>query len=138
MFERLSPTQREIVNCPDNRIVVKACPGSGKTFSVTARPARLLNNNELNKHQGISAISFTHTVCDEIRKGIQKFGKTHFGLMDESRTDQNEKQWVHGYHYVRDLVHGKYLINKGAYRKGLALIERGYHKMQDLRKRKKE
>lgn len=74
MFERLSPSQREIVNCPDSRIVVKACPGSGKTFSVTARLARLLIHNELNRHQGVAAISFTHTACDEIRKGIQKFG----------------------------------------------------------------
>ena len=61
MLEKLSPSQREIVNCPDRRIVVKACPGSGKTFSVTARLAKLLCNNELNKHQGIAAISFTHT-----------------------------------------------------------------------------
>jgi len=74
MFERLSPTQREIVDCPGRRIVVKACPGSGKTFSVTARLARLLCNNQLNKHQGIAAISFTHTACDEIKNGIQKFG----------------------------------------------------------------
>lgn len=74
MFEKLSSSQRDIVNCPDGRIVVKACPGSGKTFSVTARFARLLINNELNKHQGIAAISFTHTACNEIRNGIQKFG----------------------------------------------------------------
>lgn len=74
MLEKLSPSQREIVNCPDRRIVVKACPGSGKTFSVTARLAKLLCNNELNKHQGIAAISFTHTACDEIRNGIKMFG----------------------------------------------------------------
>jgi hypothetical protein len=61
----------------------------------------------------------------------RKFGETHFGLMDESRTDQNEKPWIHGYYYVRDLAHGKYLINKGAYKKGFSLIERGYHKMQE-------
>jgi len=61
----------------------------------------------------------------------RKFGEIHFGLMDESRTDQNEKPWVHGYYYVRDLVHGKYLINKGAHKKGFSLIERGYHKMQE-------
>ena len=74
MFEKLSARQREIVSCPDGRIVVKACPGSGKTFSVTARLARLLSNNELNKHQGIATLSFTHTACDEIKNGIQKFG----------------------------------------------------------------
>ncbi|RGV56399.1 ATP-dependent helicase [Bacteroides intestinalis] len=78
MFERLSIAQRTIVDCPDRRIVVKACPGSGKTFSVTARLARLLSNNELNKHQGVAAISFTHTACDEIRGGIQKFGVSSF------------------------------------------------------------
>lgn len=74
MFEKLSSTQREIVDCSDHRIVVKACPGSGKTFSVTARLAKLLCSNQLNRHQGIAAISFTHTACDEIKNGIQKFG----------------------------------------------------------------
>jgi len=79
MFERLSDSQRQIVDCPDKRIVVKACPGSGKTFSVTARFARLLSDNNLNRHQGIAIISFTNTACEEIRKNLPKFGVANIG-----------------------------------------------------------
>ena len=80
MFEKLSDKQREIVDSADKRIVVKACPGSGKTFSVTARLAKLIQDNKLNRHQGIATLSFTNTACDEIRKGI----KVNFGIEDIS------------------------------------------------------
>lgn len=73
MFEKLSSEQKKVVNCLEPRIIVKACPGSGKTFSVTARLAKLIENNKLNRHQGIAAISFTNGACDEIQKGIKKF-----------------------------------------------------------------
>jgi superfamily I DNA/RNA helicase len=79
MFDKLSPSQLNIVSCSDKRIVVKACPGSGKTFSVSARFARLLNDNDLNRHQGIAAISFTNTACEEIRNNLQKFGVNKIG-----------------------------------------------------------
>jgi len=79
MFDKLSPIQLDIVNCSDKRIVVKACPGSGKTFSLSARLLRLLNDNDLNKHQGIAAISFTNTACEEIRNNIEKFGVKKIG-----------------------------------------------------------
>ncbi len=80
MFDRLSEKQRNIVDCEDNRIVVKACPGSGKTFSVTARLAKLIKNNSLDRHQGIATLSFTNTACEEIRKSI----KDNFGIEDVS------------------------------------------------------
>ncbi|MFW5872317.1 MAG: UvrD-helicase domain-containing protein, partial [bacterium] len=53
----LSEKQKEIVKAKGN-VVVNACPGSGKTFSVAARIAHLLKKNEF-YHQGIAAISFT-------------------------------------------------------------------------------
>lgn len=73
MFKSLSQRQREIVDCPDRRIAVKACPGSGKTFSVTARLAKLLHEDNLGRHQGVAVISFTNTACEEIRKSLPKF-----------------------------------------------------------------
>jgi len=79
MFDKLSPSQQNIVNCPDKRIVVKACPGSGKTYSVSACFERLLNDNDLNRHQGIAAISFTNTACEEIRNNLEKFGTKKIG-----------------------------------------------------------
>jgi DNA helicase II / ATP-dependent DNA helicase PcrA len=80
MFSKLSYSQKRIVVCNEPRIIVKACPGSGKTYSVTARLARLLKCNRLSKHQGIAALSFTNTACDEIRKGLKEnFGINDFG-----------------------------------------------------------
>lgn len=78
MFEKLSVSQLVIVNCDAPRIVVKACPGSGKTFSVTARLAKLINEKTLGSHQGIAALSFTNTACDEIRKGL----KSEYGISE--------------------------------------------------------
>ena len=70
MFEKLSDSQRRVVECDAARIVVKACPGSGKTYSVTARLAKLLTSGAHNKHQGIATLSFTNIACEEIRKGL--------------------------------------------------------------------
>ena len=68
----LSAQQQAVVDCNEPRIVVKACPGSGKTFSVAARMARLLRENNLSRHQGIAAISFTNTACDVIKKELKE------------------------------------------------------------------
>jgi hypothetical protein len=39
MFDILSDTQRKIVFEKEGKFVVRACPGSGKTYSVAARLA---------------------------------------------------------------------------------------------------
>lgn len=57
MDVQLSAQQQAVVDCTEPRIVVKACPGSGKTFSVAARMAKLLQENNLSRHQGIAALS---------------------------------------------------------------------------------
>jgi len=72
MFNKLSFSQKRIVVCNEPRIVIKACPGSGKTFSVTARLARLLKCNNLNKHEGIAALSFTNTAANEIKNSLKE------------------------------------------------------------------
>ena len=71
-IKRLTYRQKRIVVCNEPRIIVKACPGSGKTFSVTARLARILKKNKLNRHQGIAVLSFTNTACNEIKMGLQE------------------------------------------------------------------
>ena len=43
--------------------VVRACPGSGKTFSVAARFHRLLSDWE-QANQAIKAVSFTNVALD--------------------------------------------------------------------------
>ena len=64
----LSPKQQEIVDATGN-VVINACPGSGKTFSVAARISHLLKNKSFH-HQGIAAISFTNTAWKEIEKKL--------------------------------------------------------------------
>ena len=65
----LSPKQQRIVDATGN-VVINACPGSGKTFSVAARISHLLKNRSFH-HQGIAAISFTNTAWQEIEKKLR-------------------------------------------------------------------
>ncbi|MGV8946619.1 MAG: UvrD-helicase domain-containing protein [Lutibacter sp.] len=67
MFETLSEKQREIVFNKAGKFVVRACPGSGKTFCVSSRLARLISgwNKE---YEGIAAVSFTNVAWQEIEK----------------------------------------------------------------------
>lgn len=88
MFSSLSQKQKEIVDCQESRIVVKACPGSGKTYSVSARLANLINNVKF-QHYGVAVISFTRVAADEIHNsirdnfGLNKLGYPHFiGTID--------------------------------------------------------
>jgi DNA helicase II / ATP-dependent DNA helicase PcrA len=83
MYNTLSDKQKEIVDCSAPRIIVKACPGSGKTYSVTARLSKLLEQ-EIYRHHGIAVLSFTNNACNEI-KGylkdlchIEDLGYPHF------------------------------------------------------------
>lgn len=72
MFETLSEKQKSIV-LNTGKFVVKACPGSGKTYSVAARIRYLLENWK-EPYKGIAAISFTNTAWEEIHdKLINKF-----------------------------------------------------------------
>lgn len=67
MFESLSNKQREIVFDKSGKFVVRACPGSGKTYCVSARLARLILDWK-KEYEGIAAISFTNVAWQEIEK----------------------------------------------------------------------
>ena len=67
MFESLSQTQREIVFNKSGKFVVRACPGSGKTYCVSARLARLINYWK-EGYTGIAALSFTNVAWIEFDK----------------------------------------------------------------------
>jgi DNA helicase-2/ATP-dependent DNA helicase PcrA len=73
MFDMLSEKQREIVFDKTGKFAVRACPGSGKTFCVSARLARLIDEWR-ESYQGIAALSFTNVAWQEIqRKYTEKF-----------------------------------------------------------------
>ncbi|WP_162927180.1 UvrD-helicase domain-containing protein [Flavobacterium anhuiense] len=65
MYQSLSKAQKKILDYNDGNVVVKACPGSGKTYSVAARISRLLKDSTVPK-KGLCVISFTNTACREI------------------------------------------------------------------------
>jgi len=67
MFSTLSDSQREIVFNKSGKFVVRACPGSGKTYCVGARLARLIHDWK-KKHEGIAVLSFTNVAWQEIEK----------------------------------------------------------------------
>lgn len=71
----MSDVQKAIVFDKKGKFVVRACPGSGKTYSVAARLARLIGERG-KKHQGIAAISFTNAAWQEIKHQIE----CHFGV----------------------------------------------------------
>ncbi len=71
MFETLSDKQREIVFDKTGKFVVRACPGSGKTFCVSARLSRLILSWK-KEYEGIAALSFTNVAWQEIEKKYSK------------------------------------------------------------------
>jgi superfamily I DNA/RNA helicase len=75
MFDTLSKTQRRVVFEKEGKFVVRACPGSGKTYTVAARLADKMSRWQLN-HQGIAAISFTNAAWQEIERQVT----THFQI----------------------------------------------------------
>lgn len=60
--------QKEICKA-EGKCVVRACPGSGKTFSVAAKMAKLLKEWQYN-YQGLAVISFTNVACEEIQSEL--------------------------------------------------------------------
>lgn len=70
MFEQLTDTQKEIV-CLQGKNILKACPGSGKTFVVAhkvARDFKLWND----KNKGMAILSFTNVAKNELNSKIQE------------------------------------------------------------------
>lgn len=69
MVKELTRVQKDICNT-DGKFVVRACPGSGKTFTVAAKMAQLLKNWRYS-HQGVAVISFTNVAWEEIQKELE-------------------------------------------------------------------
>lgn len=73
----------------EGRVVVRACPGSGKTYSVATKLLSYLDNWE-DYHQGVAVLSFTNVASEEIykkafflNKSIGKLNYPHYiGTVD--------------------------------------------------------
>lgn len=81
MYSSLSPNQKKILEYNKGTVVVKACPGSGKTYSLAARISKLLREKEFKK-QGIAIISFTNIACIEIEEKLKNEFKTSVPLKE--------------------------------------------------------
>ena len=67
---KLSKKQRGVVFKKKGKFVVRACPGSGKTYSVAARLAWKVGNWE-HPYRGIAVLSFTNVAWHEIRDKLE-------------------------------------------------------------------
>lgn len=73
----------------EGRVIVRACPGSGKTYSVATKILAYLDNWD-RYHQGVAVLSFTNVASEEIykkalllNKGIGKLDYPHYiGTVD--------------------------------------------------------
>jgi len=73
----LSDIQKKIAHEANGKVVVRACPGSGKTFSVAARIAHRIGR-WMRPNQGLAAISFTNVAWQEIDEKLTNvFGLRH-------------------------------------------------------------
>lgn len=70
MFSTLSDKQREIVFNKSGHLAVRACPGSGKTYSVAARLAHRIQNWKHHR-KGIAALSFTNVAWQKIGQQLK-------------------------------------------------------------------
>lgn len=71
----LTKLQQEIVNS-SGKVVVKACPGSGKTYTVAHKLKKEVEFWK-NKYSGIAVLSFTNVACMEIKN---KYKEINDGL----------------------------------------------------------
>jgi DNA helicase-2/ATP-dependent DNA helicase PcrA len=71
-LEELHPTQRAAVLHPGN-VVLRAGPGSGKTRTLVARAAYLLET-QISAFRGIACITYTNAAADEIRRRVLQRG----------------------------------------------------------------
>lgn len=88
MKEQLTEEQKKFLTA-EGKVVVKACPGSGKTYSVAHKLLSYINNWK-DYHSGVAVLSFTNVASNEIQEKAQtihgslgELGYPHFiGTVD--------------------------------------------------------
>ena len=77
----------DLENYKNGKIIVSACPGSGKTLCVSERIIKFINQHE-SKVSGLAITSFTNVAINEIKDKYEnetgkKIGHPHFiGTLD--------------------------------------------------------
>ena len=66
LMKKLTPEQEAFLEA-EGKIVLCACPGSGKTFIVARKLLKYVENWEY-AHRGVAVLSFTNVASQEIDK----------------------------------------------------------------------
>lgn len=69
-MEKLTPEQKAFLEA-EGKIVLCACPGSGKTFIVARKLLKYVENWE-HAHRGVAVLSFTNVASQEVDKQVKK------------------------------------------------------------------
>lgn len=88
MVEKMTEEQKEFLDA-EGKVVIKACPGSGKTYTVAHKLLSYVDNWK-DYHSGVAVLSFTNVASNEIYEkaqsihgGLGKLGYPHFiGTVD--------------------------------------------------------
>jgi len=78
MTANLTSEQQKFIES-EGKVIVKACPGSGKTYSVAKKFLSYLDKWD-SSHQGIAILSFTNVASDEIYEKIELLNNYSTGL----------------------------------------------------------
>lgn len=83
----LSPQERQKYIAARGKIVVTACPGSGKTTSIVYKLRQLFDELELdNKHAGVLCLSFTNKAVSEIKDAYYRMHENYIAYPHEVTT----------------------------------------------------
>ena len=109
-LDKLNPQQKQV--CIDERnILLKACPGSGKTRTLTYKLAYLVQKYISSKKLNI-AITYTNRAADEIRERLEKL------------ETPEDKVWVGTIHqFCLEFVIRPYTMYHERLRKGYHIID---------------
>lgn len=109
-LDKLNPQQKQV--CMDERnILLKACPGSGKTRTLTYKLAYLVGKYISSKKLNI-AITYTNRAADEIRERLEKL------------ETPEDKVWVGTIHqFCLEFVIRPYTMYHERLRKGYHIID---------------
>ena len=109
-LDKLNPQQKQV--CLDERnILLKACPGSGKTRTLTYKLAYLVGKYTTSKKLNI-AITYTNRAADEIRERLEKIGTPE------------DKVWVGTIHqFCLEFIIRHYTMYHERLRKGYHIID---------------
>ena len=109
-LEQLNPQQKKVC-IEGSNILLKACPGSGKTRTLTYKLAYIIKKYELSKKINI-AITYTNRAADEIRERLEKMD-----ILEE-------KVWVGTIHqFCLEFIIRPYTMYHNRLKKGYHIID---------------